>query len=376
MNIKLSERQQVTVGAAVTVLSTLVILCVLAALAWLVAYFLRSFSQVFLPLAVAAVAALVLEPYFVWLKRRMPPSVALLVLFLSLLLPIAGLLWFFGDLLVRQISDLVARVPEWWASIRTFLEERWPQVTKYWEEHGLGTRLQEAVSGHEDALLSGLQFLGVKALSAGVGIFSALGALLNWVLVPIYIAFILLGDLGSRTKNWSNVALPFLKSETRDDLFYLGREFVTIIVAFFRGQLLIALIQGVLFAIGFSVVGLRYGAILGLTLGFLNIIPYLGSIVGLGVALPLAFFQDGGGIWKVVAVLVVFSVVQMIEGYVLTPKIMGDQTGLHPMAIMMAIFFWGSALDGIMGMLLAIPLTAFFVVFWRLAREKYIKELV
>lgn len=376
MEIKLSERQQGTVGVAVTLLSALVILCVLAALLWLVAYFLRSFSHVFLPLAVAAVAALVLEPYFVWLKRHMPPAVALGVLFLSLLLPLVGLFWFFGGLLARQITDLVERVPEWWESIRAFLDERWPQVMKYWEEHGLGTRLQDAVAGHGDELLSGLQFLGLKALSAGVGVFSALGALLNWILVPIYVAFILLGDLGSRSKSWSNAALPFLKSETRDDLLYLGREFVTIIVAFFRGQLLIALLQGVLFAIGFSIVGLRYGAILGLTLGFLNIIPYLGSIIGLGVALPLAFFQDGGGIWKVVAVLVVFTVVQMIEGYLLTPKIMGDQTGLHPMAIMVAIFFWGSALEGIMGMLLAIPLTAFFVVFWRLAREKYIEELV
>jgi predicted PurR-regulated permease PerM len=66
----------------------------------------------------------------------------------------------------------------------------------------------------------------------------------------------------------------------------------------------------------------------------------------------------------------------MIEGYVLTPKIMGDRTGLHPVAIILAVFFWGSALNGIPGMMLAIPLTAFLVVFWRLARERYISELV
>ena len=116
--------------------------------------------------------------------------------------------------------------------------------------------------------------------------------------------------------------------------------------------------------------------ILGLLLGFLNIIPYLGSIVGLSVALPLALFQDGGGWTMVIAVLVVFTVVQTIEGYVLTPRIMGEQTGLHPMAIIVAIFFWGTALKGITGMILAIPLTAFFVVFWRLLNEKYIGELV
>ena len=76
------------------------------------------------------------------------------------------------------------------------------------------------------------------------------------------------------------------------------------------------------------------------------------------------------------SVLVVFLIVQMVEGYYLTPKIMGGRTGLHPMMIIFAIFFWGTALGGIMGMILAIPLTAFLVVFWRLAKEKYITELV
>ncbi len=74
--------------------------------------------------------------------------------------------------------------------------------------------------------------------------------------------------------------------------------------------------------------------------------------------------------------LAVFAAVQLVEGYLLTPKIMGDRTGLHPMVIIVAVFFWGTALNGIMGMILAIPLTAFLVVFWRLAREKYVHEVV
>jgi predicted PurR-regulated permease PerM len=147
-------------------------------------------------------------------------------------------------------------------------------------------------------------------------------------------------------------------------------------VAFFRGQLVIASIQGLLFAVGFSLAGLKYGAVIGITLGFLNIVPYLGNIIGLGTALPIAFFQTGGGLGRIAAVLAVFVLVQSIEGYFLTPKIMGDRTGLHPVVIIIAIFFWGTALSGISGMILAIPLTAFLVVFWRLAREKYVHELV
>ena len=116
--------------------------------------------------------------------------------------------------------------------------------------------------------------------------------------------------------------------------------------------------------------------IIGLVLGFLNIIPYLGSIIGLSISLPLSYFQTGGGLGRLLAVLIVFAVVQLIESYVLTPKIMGDRTGLHFMAIIIAIFFWGAALGGILGMILAIPLTAFLASLWRLAKEKYITELV
>ena len=97
----------------------------------------------------------------------------------------------------------------------------------------------------------------------------------------------------------------------------------------------------------------------------------MGNLIGLGVALPLAYFQPGGG-WPMVGmVFAVFCAVQAVEAYVLTPRIMGNQTGLHPMAIIFALFFWGLALGGLMGMILAIPLTAFLVVFWRLLKAKY-----
>ncbi len=129
--------------------------------------------------------------------------------------------------------------------------------------------------------------------------------------------------------------------------------------------------MGVLLAIGFTIIGLKFGLIIGLVVGILNIVPYLGTIIGLVVAVPLAFFQTDGG-WRLVGlVLVVKIIVQTIEGWVLTPKIMGERTGLHPVTIIFSIFFWGTAFGGVLGMLLAIPLTAFFVTAWRLAKRKY-----
>jgi predicted PurR-regulated permease PerM len=328
-----------------------------------------------LSLTVAAVVALVFQPYYQWLHDRMPQSLALVTVFLSVLFPIVAFGWFFGALLVDQIVGLVSRAPELWSDTTKFAEAKWPAVRDFLNNHPFGVRVKEVLESQGQTLLQGVEIFGKGAWSAGAGILRGAGALLSWAVLPVYIAFFLMADPRKLAKDPGSL-LPFLKEETRIDVIYLGREFVNIVVAFFRGQLLIAFLMGVLFAIGFSLVGLKYGLVLGLLLGFLNIIPYLGSIVGLSAALPLAFFQEGGGPRLILWVLVVFAIVQLIEGYVLTPKVMGERTGLHPMAIIVSVFFWGAAFDGIMGMILAIPLTAFLVIFWRLAKEKYIGELL
>jgi len=374
MDLDLSESQKQTVAAGITIVAVFVNITAFAAIVWVLSAFVDRFAGVLMPLAVAGILALVFNPMFEWLRARMPVPVALLAMFLSIAIPVGAFVWFFGALVVDQVSALIEKVPEMWGRFSAWAEERWPEAKEVIERYQLADRLREAAEEQVDAMAQGVQFLSTKAFSAGAAVARGLGALLGWAVMPVYFIFFLLGkdkELGTLEEY-----LPFLKSETRCDIAFLVREFIRILVSFFRGQLVIAFLQGLLFAVGFSAVGLHYGFVIGLVLGFLNVIPYLGSIVGLGVAIPLAYFQDGGGLGRVVAVLVVFTIVQIIEGYVLTPKIMGDRTGLHPMMIIVAVFFWGSALGGIMGMILAIPLTAFLVVFWRLAREKYIKELV
>jgi predicted PurR-regulated permease PerM len=341
---------------------------------WLAATFLSEFAHVFLPVAVAAVAALVFRPYYSVLERHLPTALALVAFFVSVLLPFVAFGWFFGSLIVEQVTDLINRLPELWQRFAAVVRERWPQVMEFFERHPLGQRLRGAVVGQADVLVGGLEFFGGKALSAGAGLLRGVGAVLNWVVTPVYLAFFLMADI--RPARALESQLTFLREETRKDVVFLVREFVNIIVAFFRGQIVVAFLQGLLFAVGFSLVGLRYGLLLGLLLGFLNIVPYLGSIIGMSAALPLAYFHPTGGLGTLLGVIVVFAVVQLIEAYVLTPRIMGQRTGLHPMAIIFSVFFWGTAFHGILGMILAIPLTAFLVVFWRLAREKYIGELV
>jgi len=376
MSFHLSQQQEKTIASALTILAGVVIVAALGGLFWVIGLFVKTFSGVLLPLAVAAVAALVFKPEYVFFRNRFkaPKFVAVILVFLSFLLPLAIFGWVFGALIIEQAGDLAAKAPAAWAHVMDMIKQRWPRVMEVVSNSDLLGYLGAVVEGREDALVGGLQTVGLKAFAAGAGVVRGIGALLGWVVLPVYFAFFLVLDADPRVG--SERYLPFLKPETRDDVVYLVSQFVDILVAFFRGQLIIAVIQGLLFATGFSIVGLRYGFLIGLALGFLNIIPYLGSMIGLGIAVPLALFQTGGGWGRLAAVLIVFSVVQMIEGYLLTPKIMGDRTGLHPMAIIVAIFFWGAALSGILGMILAIPLTAFLVVFWRLAREKYVHELL
>ncbi|MEM1205887.1 MAG: AI-2E family transporter [Acidobacteriota bacterium] len=373
--IQLSERQQSAVSAAVTILAAFVIVLAVATLFWLVGSFVSTFSNVLLPLVVAAVAALVFRPYYEWLRERarFPPGLALAAVFLSAIVPLGMFGWFFGSVLVEQLTALVEGIPAWWQNTRVQLENRWPRILGFFENSPYGQQIQGSIEEHSGDVVAALQYLGGKLFSAGAGVLRGVVGLLGWLVLPVYFAFFLMAEpKGFDLRN----ALPFLKPQTRDDVAYLVEEFVNIIVAFFRGQLIIAFLQGLLFAFGFWIAGLQYGFVIGLVLGFLNIVPYLGNILGLGVAIPLALFQADGGLVRLAWVMAVFALVQTIEGYILTPKVMGDRTGLHPMAIIVAIFFWGSALSGILGMILAIPLTAFLVVFWRLAKEKYVRELV
>ncbi len=374
MALKLTERQATTVATAVTILATVVILLTVAGIFWLLAYFLRTFSGVFLPLAVGAVGALVCQPYYHWLRRkaRLPRPLAIFAVVLSFVLPLGAFLAFFGALIVQQGVQLASHIPEWWSRASSGLRERWPELVEFLNTP-LGLRIQEALAGMQEAIVSRLGGVGGTALSAGAGVVRGIGGFLAWVVLPVYFVFFMI--IEPRPVDGAHL-LPFLKPDTRKDVIYLVQEFVNIVVAFFRGQLIIAFLQGLLFAVGFSLVGLRYGFVIGLVLGFLNVIPYLGSIIGLGASLPLALFQEGGGWPKLALVVLVFMVVQIIEGYVLTPRIMGERTGLHPLAIIVAVFFWGQALGGIMGMIFAIPLTAFLASLWRLVKEKYVTELV
>ena len=200
------------------------------------------------------------------------------------------------------------------------------------------------------------------AVAATGGLVSFFSFLAAFAVVPIYLYYMLTSNFDFYSKLEKNLA--FASPSVRGDIVFFVRRFSEIMSAFFRGQLLIALIMGVLYGVGFLSVGVSYGFLLGFFAGILNLVPYLGTVVGLGTILPIALLQADGGWLTALAALGVFCAVQCLEGYVLTPRIMGDRTGLHPTVIIFSVFFWGIALGGILGMVLAIPLTAFAAAAW------------
>jgi len=366
-----SDRQRRIIASALTLACFVLMAAIIIGLGRLVIRFFQFFSGVFLPLAVAGILAVMLKPYYDLLARRIHSRVvAVILVLLSLAVPLLAISLLFGAIILEQVKGLATAVPVWIRSVVEWSQQQIPWLKEVWSRHGLDRRLEGFLSSHGEVLTTGAAEIGVQLVHAGHALFRSIAGILSWAVLPVYFIFFLMAPRFPAEK----VAelTPFLKTETRNDLVELARQFATIIVGFFRGQFVIALLQGLLYGIGFAIVGLKYGLLLGLMFGLINIIPYLGNVLGLLFVLPLAYFQEGGGWFLVLGTGVVFGITQLIEGYVLTPKIMGDQTGLHPGVIVFAMFFWGTALGGILGMILAIPLTAFLVVLWRLLRSKYI----
>lgn len=183
------------------------------------------------------------------------------------------------------------------------------------------------------------------------------------VIVIILYLFFILADYKKIMSGWKEWLPPSYKQavlEVFEDL----KEGMN---NYFRAQALVALLVGILFAVGFSIIGLPLGILLGLLIGALNMVPYLqlaGFIPAIFCAL-LKSMETGQNFWMVMLfVLIVFAVVQLIQEAILTPKIMGNVTGLNPAVIMLSLSIWGS-LMGILGMLIALPITTIILAYYK-----------
>lgn len=360
-------------GAALTILSWVVVAAAVGGVLWVLFRFVTAFSHVLLPLAVGGLGALVFKPWFraFQARLRLPAWAALAAVCACVAAALTAFGVFFGRRVAIQAAELAQAAPALVEQIRTFIEAAAPAVIEFFEEHPIGRQIRDFALSHQEDLLWGLTRVGEGAVAASAGLLRGVAGLLSWAVLPLYFGYFLVHDVPRLDPDR---LLPVLSRHTRETIAGLTRQFVAILTVFFRAQLLVAFLQGILIAIGFTAIGLNYGFLLGLFLGLLTVIPYLGTGVGFLIAVPLGWLQPDGGFLLAVLAVGVLVVVQLIEGWVLTPRIMGKETGLHWMAIIVAVLFWTTALDGLTGAVLAIPLTAFAASAWRQLRERYLHE--
>jgi predicted PurR-regulated permease PerM len=188
--------------------------------------------------------------------------------------------------------------------------------------------------------------------------------LLDLLIVPFFVFYILVDF-----SNWRDSLEDLIPQRFRDPFSRLFDEVGRILESYVRGQLLIAMLMGAMYAAGFAALRVPAWAGLATLSGFLNMIPYVGTIAGMILATGFTL-ADGGGIWRIAGVLGVFAAVQAVEGYYLTPRILGGRLSLHPMAVFLGLLI-GGKLFGFLGIILAVPTIAVAKVFLKFLRELY-----
>lgn len=213
-----------------------------------------------------------------------------------------------------------------------------------------------------------------RSLGGFLGVF---GFLLSFIIVPLYLYYFLT-ESAMITQRWSDY-VPLRASQFKDEVVGTLTEINGYLIAFFRGQLVVSLINGIATGLGLVLVGLKFGWLIGLSLCLLGIIPYLGIVICWIPAVIIASVQGGDGTWVTgdpwwvfpLVVTGIFAVWQQIDGLFITPKIVGESVGLHPMTVIMSVFLWSLVMGGLLGAILAVPMTASIkVLFQRYVWEK------
>lgn len=363
--IDFTNGQKKIVASALTVISFAVVLTFALAIVFGIFKFLSYASSAVVPVVLGFFLSIFFRPYYGWWKRILKnPTLALLVMLTTVFVPLCLLVWYAGAVIVDQISNLVSQGPELVKQVTVWFKTTFPKLEQLLVTLGIP---------YNDIGEIYVKY-GGTAVKASAGALKCVMGIFTILVSLIFFVFFLMTP--ERRGNEIVSHLPFLKDETRTFVAAQIDSFVGILVSFFQRQAVICLIEGLLYGTGFMLVGLPYGFLIGFMLGVMNLIPFFGSVVCLPMALPIAYFVDGGSSLRVILVLIVWLCGQFLDGYFITPKIQGDKTGLGYAGVIFSFFFWATVLGPLLGMLLAIPLSAFCTVLWRAVKAKYIRPVV
>jgi predicted PurR-regulated permease PerM len=261
--------------------------------------------------------------------------------------------------LVNQALDLFDVAPTLFANLRDFLIERFPDIMD--TESPLR---QSLVSIGETIKARGGELLNT-VLSSAAGI---INIVMLFVIVPVVAVYLLL--------DWDNMVARVDQLLPRDHaptIRKLAKDIDGTLASFIRGMGTVCIILGTYYAVALMLIGLQFGLVVGFVAGLVTFIPYLGALIGGALAIGLALFQFWGDWLSIGLVAGVFVLGQVIEGNVLTPKLVGSSVGLHPVWLILALSIFGT-LFGFVGMLVAVPVAASIGVITRFAANQYLQS--
>ncbi len=294
-------------------------------------------------------------------KKKIKRVFAIAIVYLSIIIMIAILFLTVGPKIVQEVNTFIQKLPNYVSEIynlsQEFYQKNLESINKLANTLGIDSP-EQTISNSFDVLK---EYLTAGAVSLGNGLVNFFGRVFNLVLVPIT-TFYMLND----KDKFKDFAIKLIPWKRRDEVMCLFREVDDVIGSFIRGQLVVCVFIGIATAIALTIIGIDFSIIIGIFAGIFNIIPYLGPIIGLVPAVLLALIEDP---IKIIWVIVAITAIQQFETNFVSPKIVGDSVGIHPLAVMFGVMIGGSYF-GIMGMLLAVPTIATSRILYRFVREK------
>ena len=378
--------QKKTLWNAITALSLLVIAAAFIFAVYVATRVLTFLQPLLLPVAVAGVLAYLLEPLVSWLARRgLPRLLAVIIVFAMFVsgaaLTVVGVVPSIYTESVKFSAALPGYLENGWNSLDRVLEQNLEEIQQLspkvppdgaatkdnakdrFERYRNNPYVQQSLQYLREQLPELAQRTWAVVQSSLTGVFGVFGFLIGLLIVPIYL-FFFLKESPRIAHSWSNY-LPLRRSEFRDEVVLVLTEINGYLISFFRGQLLVAMINGALTAIGLSILGLQFGFLIGIAFAFFGLVPYVGYIICYIPAVLIAFAQFNDWAHPLWVTAIFFLGVAQIDGLVTTPRIIGNSVGLHPMTVIVSVVLWSLVLGGLLGAILAIPLTATLKVLLR-----------
>src|SRR5713226_8159561 len=425
--------QKRTMWAALTALFVVLLIVIAGAVVYVGANLISFLQPILIPVAIAIILAYLLDPLVTELcRRKMGRGWAIIVIFISVIIALAGLVAWVAPTISVQSANFARELPSYTQKARDRIVDLIVQYNRV--AGGTAGRGKSASSGLVNFLLgtppprapsptpvaptptslpetSASPVETISAAPAKIssaepqqietkaekiipnlerylptladkiwnivkksigGFLGVTGFLLSLIMVPIYL-FFLLKERPRIEKRWKDY-LPLRASPLKDEIAAALSEINNYVIAYFRGQLLVCLVDGTLIGAALTLLGLNFAPLIGALVVILTMIPYVGIIVCWVPAVLIAAFQWGDWLHPII-VTAIFIVIQNLEGMFYAPRIVGNYVGLHPMTVIVSIFVWGLIIGGVIGPLLAVPLTATLkVLFGRYVWGRHLGE--